>query len=424
MKKLLMIFLLSVFTLGTTYNNQISFANSNDGYFEMKLNLEESSTTNNDFQNTLINESQIDVGYLKIQLDNNQECYTKVSGSLNINNEKYDILAEGTLEAYDVLGKEDYLKGLFMGHIYKEEDIVDEIVFDLHYNKLKDEYYTSSMTIGVIDDRMEKEPISLFFGNMDLELNKAFYEQYELGNTDHFEEYSTLIDSSKGVKEIPDYKLQEYDTLEKEEGNLMYIAAYHPSSIEDHTSASMYLRTWTNTDNILNYFSNHFKSYIVPNSVAVYKIKLKITGEDDDFWEVDDPTPDDNCKKFDMPLPIYLGSTLGYQLITVPIKTSSTEFEAYGDPNENKAKWYLEKKNNFFDDTDADSEKPWKDEDDENGIGVKCTFSYRAHVSSDVDKSINFYSKFYCRATEHKSFYHTKYLNFKHDIDSTIEVTE
>ncbi|WP_432409369.1 hypothetical protein [Wukongibacter sp. M2B1] len=274
----------------------------------------------------------------------------------------------------------------------------------------------SSMTIGVVKEDTREMPISLSFGKMDLNLNKAFYEKYELKNKKNISSNSRITT----MREVPDFTLREYDDFSSDFGDIMYVAGYHPATIGDHESASMYVKAWTNKDNIRDYFADYYDSYIVKDSVAVYKMKFKIKNED--YWEADDPTPEDKDKNFDMLLPVYLGSKLSFQLISVPIKTNYTDFTASGSPNENKASWILEKYFGFFETTDAQSDEPWYD-DDEYGVGATCTFSYRSSVSSDVDKDIEFYARFYCSATEHESGYTTKYLSFHHDIESTIEVT-
>lgn len=152
--------------------------------------------------------------------------------------------------------------------------------------------------------------------------------------------------------------------------------------------------------------------------MAVYKLKFEILNET--YWEADDPTPFDGDNSFNMPLPIYIAG--GYQLITVPITTNYTDFTASGSPNENRASWTLEKYFGNFHSTDAQSSRPWYDDDDY-GMGGKVNFSYQANTSTNIQRDITFNGTYYCSAVADGGTYTTKYLSFYNNTDSTITIT-
>lgn len=385
--------------------------------FKLSLNPNNPFMSADNSEKVILGTTSLNTAELNICLDNNINNRTKVSGLLKLNDSDFQIVAEGYLNQFDVFKENDFAKGIFTGYILKNNKIIDEVVFDLSFDTKEMKCLASSMTIGVIKEDMEAKPISLLFGNINEDLNKSFYEKHVLGKSN---EESVVLSKNLSIKSIePDYTLRTYDDFNSSYGDIMYVAGYHPSKIGDHENASMFVKMWTNKENIADYFAGYYDTTIVPDSTAVYKLKFEILNEK--YWEADDPTPADGDNSFDMPLPIYLGS-LGYQLITVPITTNYTDFTASGSPNENKASWILEKYFGYFNSTDAQSTSPWYDDDDY-GMGGKVNFSFQASTSVNIQRDITFSGTYYCSAVADEYTYVTKYLSFYHYTESSITIT-
>ncbi|WP_073151685.1 hypothetical protein [Paramaledivibacter caminithermalis] len=128
-------------------------------------------------------------------------------------------------------------------------------------------------------------------------------------------------------------------------------------------------------------------------------------------------------------IPIWLGKTLGTQLITAIINVSSVDYErdnVSGSDSDNKAKWTFRKSFGFSDDDNinAKSTRPWNDKDDENGLSGRVEFSYNEGVSGKVDMYTYAYGKWYYTVVVHSAGYTEKDFPVRLRIKDKITVTE
>lgn len=220
-------------------------------------------------------------------------------------------------------------------------------------------------------------------------------------------------------------KLQEYDDYY----DRMYLALYHANEVDAGEDTNFYIRTWANTDEVEEYYEDRYNEYVVKGSCHADKVYFYIKNEPG--WQAESQgTPGDDTNKVNLLIPIWLGNKIGTQLISAIVNVSSVDYErdnVNGSHSDNKAKWTFKKSFGLSDDDDIDAEstRPWNDEDDENGLSGRVEFSYNAgDVIDEENMRTSAYAKWYYTVVVHEGTYDEKDIPMSLAIQDYITVNE
>jgi len=355
--------------------------------FNLKLN---DNNINNSARSLLYKNNGVNNSNFNVTIYNKNDQY-EARGNLILNGITYYVIAEGAVERFSVRKENDITKGLFIGDLYKDGIKHNEVIFDIIYETNNIENATTSMTIGVVNNISELESLSLNFGVNDSQLKKEYFEKYLMNNAK-----MSVSDNAENkiapMSITPDYDLRKQSFLNSNSGALIYFAGYHATQLNSHGVMGTYAKAWTNSTNIENYVGAK-TSYgnIVSDSFSTGKVEFDIILPQN--FQASSPVPFNQTTSFNMMLPVYTKLT-GFSIIEIPITTAKSSFTASGSPDQNNAKWVLTRLANFKN-TNALSTSPWFD-NNENGIGVKCSAGFQASVSSNTNAYVNYRVKFYC----------------------------
>lgn len=345
----------------------------------------------------LVSDKKLYNANLQVKI-NNLDNNSKIIGKLVLNKKEFTIIAEGQINAYDVINKDDYLFGEYFGYLYQNNKPVREIGLSLEYSVLDKEYAVSSITLMPTSDKLGKDSsLVLNFGDMNVEMNHKFYEMYRL-NQNPEDSNINIIMGNKVLKEeifaiAADIPLVISTTkLTSTYGDLMYMAGAAPSTLNEQGGTQMGLRTWTNKANLRNYMANKLKKPIMVNTVLIREVKHGISNGT--YLTTTNPEPVSGSTSFSMVLPYLIAGNFGW--FTVPVTTSTTTVSITGSPTPNIANWHF-KKTGSFSNTDAITLKPWAD-NNKNGIGVRCMVT-AGLVTTNTTKNISWYGWYRYSAT-------------------------
>lgn len=304
----------------------------------------------------IIGTSKLDSAMLNIEVDGTIPEFAIVSGEIRLNDLSFQLGAEGYLEQNKIRGNQEYTKGLFTGHLYKDGKEIEEITFDLLYKEGDRGSAVSSVTIGDILPHSEAEPISLLFGSSD-NVEYVTYNEYA------FEKEELHL--------YPHHTVQTAAVLTNAEGaQLVYLAGYHPYTLGNSGNYGIYIRSWTNMPNIEKHMEAEHNTSIVGNA-KVYKAELDITVSE--YLNVSDPYPDEKASKYS-------------------VKSFSVGESGL---NRTKISWDLTDKK--YNDTEAKSENPWNDNED-TGIAASAVLKLPFSSDTNVSLPLGFTVKLYVQA--------------------------
>lgn len=385
-------------------------------------------------------DSKVELSHARSSLSSNSKSNPHITlklidnmhatAELFMNNEIYTIIAEGSMKTYDVFEKNDYSYGVFEGNLIKNNKIIDNVVFDIHYDTKNKTYSSSSMTIGTLNENNDNI-ISLEFGHMKKELNIAFFEKYMLPNTKEINKNDVFINNMNNLqsRSTSDCKLQSHDYLKSSSNKeAIAIASYHPDKIKCHALCSMFVKTWLYQDGALELFKDHFDGTFIKNSANTSKVFIKITNEK--LWDAESTIPSKIEKK--MFLPVFSGSSSGLNMIILKIPTYSIDVikECYPSNNSNNNQVYFKfwKLAFFGDQLFINTLNPWSiNENDNNtdlnkGFCAKSSFSFQGSVDTKEINQVISKVNYRLTATKFDGQYSMQYLTVTKEITSNIDV--
>lgn len=349
------------------------------------------------------------------------------NGFLFNNGNKYRLEAEGTLFVGELENDSVFYQGHLYGDLYdKKGSITDEIALSIQYDKQENKGYTS-LTIGELSND-GKEPVFLDFGEIATESNKIYFEKKlkksKRKNSNKKVKNSSLRSLYSQGETAKSIRLQEYDDYY----DRMYLALYHANEVNQGDDTNFFIRTWANTDEVEEYYEDRYDEYVVKGSGQAEKVYFYIKNEPG--WQAEGRgTPYDDNKNVELLIPIPLPK-IGVQLINTIVNVDSVDYRrdnVSGSSSDNKAKWTFKKSFGFTDDDNinAESTRPWNDEDDENGLSGRVEFSYDAgDVIDEEDMNTYAYAKWYYSVVVHSGGYTEKDIPMSLSVKDYITVNE
>lgn len=369
----------------------------------------------------------------------NKSC---VSGTLYYNNERYDIQASGNVETYSVVSKDDYCYGVFEGVLKKNNKIIDNIVFDIHYDNKTKRYSSSSMTIGTLTKNNEKIT-TINFGFMKDDLNKGFFNKYILNNhenrtqkldiSEFFPNTDYIINnySNKNIlrNAVSDFSIRAFAYVRDSKNKpAIAIASYHPLSVENHSVCGMHMKTWLYEEGILGLFKDKIGGNFLAKSASTNEVYMKITNEK--YWQSESTTPVTGSKE--LKIPLLLGWSLDSNVITVNVPTYKIDVKKVSfpstSPTDNQVVFRFWTLSSFDDQLFINTMSPWimkygkNNPDESKGFAVRSSFVFQAGVNQNTIQKVKSKVNYRLSATQYNGQYIMKYLNITKEIESTILV--
>lgn len=343
--------------------------------------------------------------------DQSQNDNFMAEGFLVQNNQKQKISAKGFLTVKDLSNDSQFYQGSLYGYIYDTDgQELDEIIMSIQYDSISNKAFVS-LTLGEISDEGNSLQF-LDFGEIDIESNQIYFEEkLKEIKKEKARNSNRSVDSSSTMSDNEmsllasldnDVRLQDYTDGSGDNDDLIYLALSHCNEIRENGDTNFYIRMWADTDEAEDFYESENGGNIVSGSGHCKKGKFYIKNVEG--WQAEDEgTPGNDDRTVTFPIIVWLGE-LSYQIFNIDFKMDSVEYDidnVSGSKSDNKATWTFERTYGFNDNINAESNKPWDDEDDKNGLGGRVEFSYNdGHVNNVSTMSTEAYGKWYYTVVE------------------------